>query len=176
MVTKQLDMFTDPADQIVLGEPERVAQRDGMKTLKTIHKAIQIPVRRRRREAITALLPLLKEWVGTTIYIDSYDVGGRHYWVHQLRLDLIGVEFFPWGFRPDKSDLEKELPSVIALHGKKGGHVRIFTDYLEKVRVNDYGHYKHYLLDFRAGVGQWSLDRYHAIYSCLTICKFDKKG
>ncbi len=174
MVTKTLDMFTDPADQVVLDEPETIAQRDGIRTHKTRYKTIQIPVRRRRREAIKALLPLLKEWVGTTLYVEPSNAGQRHFWTQGLRFDMMRVEFFPWGFNPEKSDLEKELPSVIVLWGKKGGQIRIFTDYLEKLRVNDYGDCKHYLLDFRCGVGQWSLDKWHSPYSCLILRKYPK--
>ncbi|KKN80991.1 hypothetical protein LCGC14_0324520 [marine sediment metagenome] len=87
---------------------------------------------------------------------------------------MVGVEFFPWGFHPEKSDLEKEIPSVIVLRGKKGGQIRIFTDYLEKLRVNDYGDCKHYLLDFRCGVGQWTLDNYRSPYSCLILGKYQR--
>ena len=174
MVTKQMDMFTDPADQIVLNEPAAIAQRDGMRTLKTRYKSINIPVRRRRREAVKAFLPLLKEWVGTTLYVEPSHGSGEHYHCRNLRFDLVSVEFFPWDFKPEKSDLEKELPSVIVLRGKKGGEIRIFTDYLEKVRVNDYGDYKHYLLDFRTGVGQWTLDNYRHTYSCLIFAKYQK--
>ena len=174
MVIKQLDMFTDPADQVVLDEPEVNAQRDGIRTLQTRYKTIQIPVRRRRREAIKTLLPLLKEWVGTTLYVEPSHGSHRHFWTRGLRFDMVRVEFFPWGFNPEKSDLEKEMPSVIVLWAKKGGQIRIFTDYLEKVRVNDYGDYKHYLLDFRCGVGQWTLGNMHTPYSCLILGKYQK--
>ena len=174
MVTKTMDMFTDPADQIILDEPAANAQRDGMRTLRTSHKNINMPVRRRRREALKILLPLLKEWEGTTLYVEPSYGSHRDFFAHNLRFDMVGVEFHPWGFNLEKSDLEKEMPSVIVLRGKKGGQIRIFTDYLEKLRVNDYGDYKHYLLDFRCGVGQWTLDNFRTTYSCLILGKYQK--
>jgi len=110
----------------------------------------------------------LKELEGKDIYISSYDTGGRHYWVNNLLLRRLQLEYFPFRYK-DSIDY---IPSVIALWGSRGGQVRIFTDYLVAVREQEYQGYWHWLLDFHNGLWQHPIDNSRSHYACLTITRF----
>ncbi len=73
-MTGQLDLF----DGVKLAEPEPTT------TVKLGKKTAQIPLRKRRREAIKRLMEILEELEGKDIYIGSYDAGGRHFWLDNL--------------------------------------------------------------------------------------------
>ncbi|GAH33129.1 unnamed protein product, partial [marine sediment metagenome] len=92
-------------------------------------------------------LDILKELEGKDIYIGSYDAGGRHYWVDNLLLRRLQLEYYPFRFKDDTN----YIPSVVVLWGSRSGQVRIFTDYLVAVREQEYQGYWHWLLDFRNG-------------------------
>ena len=152
-MTGQLDLF----EGVKLAEPEPVTMvRLGRKTA-------QIPLRKQRREAIKRLMEVLEELEGKDIYIGSYNAGGGHFWLENLKLQRLYVEHISLG---------GILPSVIVLWGCRGSHVRIFTDYLVTVREQEYQGYRHYLLDFRNGFWQSPIDNYRSHYSCLHITKF----
>ena len=159
-MTTQLDLFGEA--KVEVREPEP------MTTVRVGSRTVQIPLRRKRREALNRLMEILAELEGKDIYIGSYEAGGRHFWIDNLKLGRLQLEFFPYRF------LNKEdyLPSVVVLRGSRGAHVRIFTDYLVAVRTQEYQGYWYWLLDFRNGLWQHPIDNFRSHYACLTITRF----
>ena len=160
MTTAQLDLF---------GEAKvRVAEPEPMTPVRVGSREVQIPLRKKRREALTRLMEILTELEGKDIHIGSYDTGGRHYWVDNLKLPRLKLDFHPIRFRDDHN----YIPSVIVLWGSRSAQVRIFTDYLVAVREQEYQGYWHYLVDFRNGLWEHPIDTYRSHYACLQITKF----
>jgi len=158
MTTGQMGLF----DGVKLAEPEpTTAVRLGRKTA-------QIPLHKKRREAIKRLMEILEDLEGKDIYIGSYDAGGRHYWLNNLKLLRLQLEWHPLRLKSDQN----YIPGVIVLWGSRSASVRIFTDYLVDVRTQEYQGYWHYLLDFRNGFWQSPIDNYRSHYACLTITRF----
>jgi hypothetical protein len=112
----QLDLFKE----VKLEEPEPLT------TVKVGNGAAQIPLRRKRREAISRLMKILADLEGKDIYIGSYDAGGRHFWLDNLKLPRLKLDFHPTRFRDDHN----YIPSMIVLWGNRAAQVRIFTDHL----------------------------------------------
>ncbi len=160
MASTQLDLFNEAKVEVEKPEPATEVRLG--------RRSAQIPVRRQRRAALTRLMEILAELEGKDIYIGSYDAGGRHFWIDNLLLRRLQLEHYPYRFKNDTD----YIPSVIVLRGSRGGHVRIFTDYLVTVREQDYQGYWHYLLDFRNGFWESPIDNYRAHYACLHITKF----
>lgn len=154
----QLDLFGG----VDIEEPE------SMTSLKVGSRVIQIPLRKKRREALARLMEILAELEGKDIYIGTYDAGGRHFWIDNLKLVRLQLEFFPARYNADS----KYIPSVVVLWGSKSACVRIFTDYLVAVREQEYQGYWHWLLDFRNGLWAHRIDEYRSHYACLTITRF----
>ena len=145
-----------------------VAEPEPTTELRVGSRVVRIPLRKKRREALTRLMEILEELEGKDIYISSYDAGGRHYWVNNLKLGRLRLEWHPIRLRHDPN----YLPTVIVLWGNRGGSVRIFTNYLVAVREQEYQGYWHWLLDFRNGFWEHPIDNYYCHYACLTITKF----
>jgi len=159
-VTTQLDLFNEA--KVAVGEPEPMTEvRLGK------HSAL-IPLRKKRREALTRLMEILTELEGKDIYIGSYDAGGRHYWIDNLLLRRLQLEYYP--FR-SKHAIDY-IPGVVVLWGSRGAHIRIFTDYLVAVREQGYQGYWRWLLDFRNGFYDGKLDEFKSHYACLHITRF----
>ena len=157
-MTGQLDLF----DGVKLAEPEPT------NTVTLGRETAQIPLRKQRRVAIKRLMEILEELEGKDIHIGSYDAGGRHFWLDNLKLPRLQLEWHPLRLRSDQN----YIPSVIALWGSRSACVRIFTDYLVEVREQEYQGYYHYLLDFRNGFWQSPIDNFRAHYACLHITRF----
>jgi len=156
----QLDLFGEA--KVAVAEPEP------MTTVRVGSRVAQIPLRKKRREAINRLMEILAELEGKDVYIGSYDAGGRHFWLDTLKLPRLKLEYHPFRFRDDHN----YIPSVVVLWGSRSAQVRIFTDYLVAVREQEYQGYWHWLLDFRNGFWQHPIDNYRAHYACLTITRF----
>ncbi len=156
--------------QISLFEEAKVAVTDPepMTTVRIGSRVAQIPLRKKRREAVKRLMEILAGLEGKDIYIGSYDAGGRHFWLDNLKLPRLKLDFHPMRLRDD----QKYIPSVIVLWGSRSAQVRIFTDYLVAVREQEYQGYWHYLLDFRNGTWEYPIDSYRSHYACLTITRF----
>ena len=157
-MTTQLNLF----EGVKLEEPEPTTE---------VHlgrRSAQIPLRKRRREALNRLMGILAELEGEDVYIGSYDAGGKHFWLDNLKLPRLKLDFYPMRLRDDQS----YIPSVLVLWGSRNAQVRIFTDYLVAVREQEYQGYWHYLLDFRNGTWEYPIDNYRCHYACLTITKF----
>jgi hypothetical protein len=137
-------------------------------TVRLGKKVAQIPLRKKRRQAVKRLMEILEELEGKDVYIGSYDAGGRHYWLDNLRLSRLQVESFPAYYR----DGSTETPGVIVLWGSRGACVRIFTDYLAAIREQEYDGYYHYLIDFHNGFWQNPVDQHRSHYECLAISRF----
>jgi len=100
-MTGQLDLFNG----VKLAEPEPTT------TVRLGRKTVQIPLRKKRREAIKCLMEILEELEGKDIYIGSYDAGGRHFWLDNLKLPRLQLEWHPIRLKSDQS----YIPIVIAL-------------------------------------------------------------
>ena len=160
MATTQLDLFNEAKVEVEEPEP-KTEVRLGKRTA-------QVPLRRQRREALTRLMELLADLEGKDIYIGSYEAGGRHYWLNNLLLRRLQLDYHPYRFNDDTN----YIPSVIVLWGSRGACIRIFTDYLVAVREQDYQGYWHWLLDFRNGFWESPIDNYRSHYACLAITRF----
>ncbi len=157
-MTGQIDLF----EGVKLAEPEPLT------TVRLGRKAARIPLRKKRREAINRLMEILEELEGKDIHIGSYDAGGRHFWLDNLKLPRLQLEWHPIRHKSD----QPYIPSVIVLWGNRLACVRIFTDYLVAVREQEYQGYWHYLLDFRNGFWQSPIDNHRSHYACLHITRF----
>jgi len=159
-MSAQLDLFGEAKVEVEKPEPTT--------EVKLGKQSVRYPLHRKRREACQRLMEILKELEGKDIYIGSYETGGRHFWVNNLKLARLKLEFHPLRLRDDHN----YLPSVIVLWGSKDASVRIFTDYLVAVREQEYQGYWHYLLDFRNGFWESPIDQWRSHYACLTITRF----
>jgi len=101
MATGQIDLFGG----VKLAEPEPTT------TVKLGQKAVQIPLRKKRREAVKRLMEILEDLEGKDIYIGSYDAGGRHFWIDNLKLQRLQLEWHPIRLKSDQN----YIPSVIVL-------------------------------------------------------------
>jgi len=140
---------------------------DPMTTVQVGSRVAQIPLHKRRREACNRLMEILQELEGKDIHIGSYDTGGRHYWVNNLKLPRLRLDWYPPGINS-----KGYIPSVIVLWGSRGASIRIFTNYLVAVREQEYMGYTLWLLDFRNGFWEHPIDTYYSHYACLTITRF----
>jgi len=159
-VTNQLDLFIEKKVEIEKPEP--------MTTVRLGKREAKVPLHKQRREAITRLMDILADLEGKDVYIGSYDAGGRHYWLDNLKLPRLQLEWHPMRLKSDQN----YLPGVIVLWGSKSACVRIFTDYLVAIRTQEYQGYWHYLLDFRNGFWESPIDNFRSHYACLHITKF----
>ena len=75
-MTTQLDLFSG----VKLEEPEPMTE------LRVGKRTIRIPLRKKRREACRRLMEILEELEGKDIWIGSYEAGGRHFWLDNLKL------------------------------------------------------------------------------------------
>ena len=157
-MTTQLGLFGDTK----IEEPEPMTE------VRLGHRAAQYPLRKKRREAIAKLLEILEQLEGKDIHVGSYEAGGRHFWLDNLKLPRLKVDFHPYPITKP-GDF---IPGVIVLWGSRNAQVRIFTDYLVAVREQEYQGYWLYLLDFRNGFGENPIDNWRSHYACLTITKF----
>ena len=132
------------------------------------HRAAQYPLRKKRREAIAKLLEILEQLEGKDIHVGSYEAGGRHFWLDNLKLPRLKVDFHPYPITKP-GDF---IPGVIVLWGGRNAQVRIFTDYLVAVREQEYQGYWLYLLDFRNGFWENPIDNWRSHYACLQITRF----
>ena len=155
----QLGLFEEAKVEIEKPEPRttvRLGKREAL-----------VPIRKQRREAIAQLRDILADLEGKDIYIGTYDAGGRHFWLDNLKILRLQVENFP-----SSTKTSDYIPTVIVLRGRRDACIRIFTDYLVAVRVQEYQGYWHYLLDFRNGFWQSPIDNFRSHYACLHITKF----
>ena len=123
----------------------------------------QVPLRRKRREALQRLMEVLEQLEGKDVYISTYGGAHNHFWLNNLKLGRLRVERFRGS---DK------IPSVVVLWGNKGASVRMFTDQVVNLREQEYEGYTHWLLDFRNGLWEHPIDNYYSHYACLTITRF----
>jgi len=159
-MTTQLGLFEEA--KVSVAEPEP------MTTVRVGSRVAQIPLRKRRRQALERLMEVLNQLEGKDMYIGSYDAGGQHYWVNNLLLRRLQLEYFPFRFKDDIN----YIPSVVVLWGSRSAQFRIFTDYLVAVREQEYMGYTHWLLDFRNGFWESPIDNFRSHYACLTITRF----
>ena len=156
------------SNQLDLVSEVKVAEPEPMTEVRLRHHSVQIPLRKKRREACEKLVEILTELEGKDIWIGSYEAGGRHFWVNNLRLPRLQLDYHPFRFKDDFN----WIPGVIVLWGSRAAQVRIFTNYLVAIREQEYQGYWHYLLDFRNGFYDSKVDEFRSHYACLTITRF----
>jgi len=159
-MTTQLGLFEEAKVAVV--EP------DQMTPVRVGSRVAQINLRKKRREALTKLIEILAELEGKDIHISSYHAGGGHFWLDNLKLPRLQLEFHPYRITGPGD----YIPGVIVLWGSRGASVRIFTNYLVAVREQEYQGYWLYLLDFRNGFWEHPIDTYYSHYACITITRF----
>ena len=109
-----LDLFSET--NVSVAEPEP------MTLVRVGTRVAQIPLRKKRREALTRLMEILAELEGKDIHIGSYDAGGRHFRLGNLKLPRLQLEFHPYRFKGDND----YIPSAIVLWGSRSAQLRIF--------------------------------------------------
>ena len=158
-MTTQLDLFGEA--NVSVAEPEPMTE------VRVGCRVTQIPLHKKRREACTRLMEILADLEGKDIWIGSYEAGGRHFCIENLKLPRLKLDWYP----PGRGTMDY-IPSVIVLWGSRSAQVRIFTRYLVAVREQEYQGYWHYLLDFRNGFWEHPIDTYYSHYACLHITVF----
>lgn len=160
MVTgqKQISLFEE--SEVETREPDKKA------VFRLGSKAVKFPLQKKRRTAVTRLVEILRDLEGKDVYIGSYNAGGGHFWLDNLKLTRLKLDWYP------PNGMDRGIYSTVVLWGSRGAAVRIFTDYLVDVREQEYQGYFHYLLDFRNGFYGTELDKYKNHYACLTITRF----
>ena len=123
------------------------------------NRVVQIPLRRKRREALEKLIEVLGQLEGKDIYIGYCGGSHSHFWINHLKLGRLQLEYSPYKYptAPWKGDY---LPSVVVLWGNRGGSVRIFTDQLVDVREQECFGYTMWLVDFWNGFGEYPINPY----------------
>jgi hypothetical protein len=155
-MSTQLDLFGEA--KVNVEEPEPTT------TVRVGHRAAQIPLQKKRREALERFGALLDELEGKDIYIGWCGGSRCHFWLNNLKLGRVRVE---------KHISGNNIPSLIVLWGNRGGSVRIFTDQVINLREQDYQGYTLWLLDFWNGFGEYPIDRSNPIgYESLDIVRF----
>lgn len=101
--------------QIDLFGGAKLAEPEPMTTVRVGKRVAQIPLRRKRSEAVKRLMEILAELEGKDIYIGSYDAGGRHFWIDNLKLSKLKLDYHPYRFKEDAS----YIPNVIVLWGSR---------------------------------------------------------
>jgi len=155
-MSTQMGLFEEAKVEVSKPEPKTSIQVGS--------RIAQIPLRKRRREALQKLMPILEQLEGKDVYIGSYWTSHNHFWANHLKLGRMKLETFKSG---------DNLPSVIVLWGSRDASVRIFTDQLVAVREQEYSGYTLWLLDFWNGFGEHPIDPYRPTgYVSLDIAKF----
>jgi len=154
-VTGQLSLFEET--RVEVKAPEKPT------LVRVGNRVAEIPLARRRREALTKLMEILRQLEGKDIFI-GWCGGDTHFWLNHLRLGRLQVETFEGG---DK------LPIVIHLWGQRQASVRIFTDQVVNLREQDYFGYTLWLVDFWNGFSQHPINPYRPRgYVSLEIVRF----
>ncbi|KKL20039.1 hypothetical protein LCGC14_2459410 [marine sediment metagenome] len=158
-MTTQLDLFAEAEVSVEKPVPRTIVRLG--------RREARIPLRKQRREALAKLLKILAELEGKDIFIGSYHPGGSHFWLDNLKLPRLKLDWYPPG-----RGTEDYIPTVLVLWGSRSAQVRKFTDYLVDVREQEYQGYWHWLLDFRNGFWESPIDNLKSHYACLTITRF----
>jgi len=157
-MTTQFSLFEEAKVEVKQPEPRTRVQVGT--------RIAQIPLRRKRREALKRLMEVLDQLEGKDVYISTYGGAHSHFWLNNLKLERMKVERFRGG---------DDVPSVIVLCGNRGASVRIFTDQVVNVREQEYEGYTLWLVDFWNGPGEHPIDPYRPRgYVSLDIVRFKK--
>ncbi len=155
-MSTQMSLFQEAKVEVSKPEPKTRVQVGS--------RIAEIPLHKRRREALQKLMPILEQLEGKDVYIGSYWTSQNHFWVSKLKLGRMKLETFKGG---------DNLPAVIVLWGSRDASVRIFTEQLVSVREQDYQGYTLWLLDFWNGSWEHPIDQYRPKgYVSLDIAKF----
>src|SRR4030067_3843556 len=103
-----LDLFNEAKVEIVKPEP--------MIEVRLGHRSARVPLRKQRRAALAKRMDILADLEGKDIHIGSYDAGGRHFWLDNLKLQRLRLEYHPFHLRDDTSF----IPTVLGLWGSRG--------------------------------------------------------
>ena len=157
-MTAQLGLFEEAKVEVKQPEPRTRVQVGT--------RIAQIPLRKRRREALQRLMEVLDQLEGKDVYISTYGGAHNHFWLNNLKLGKLKV----WKLRGSNN-----VPSVIVLLGNRGAQVRIFTDQVVNLREQEYEGYTVWLVDFWNGFGEHPIDPCRPRgYVSLDIVRFKK--
>ena len=127
-------------------------------------RVAEIPLRKRRKEALQKLMAILNQLEGKDVYISTYGGSHSHFWLNSLKLGRLQVDGLRGG---------DNIPSVVVLWGSRGASVRMFTDQVVNVREQEYQGYTLWLVDFWNGFGEHPIDPYRPTgYVSLDIVRF----
>jgi hypothetical protein len=133
-------------------------------TVRVGNRVAEVPLRKRRREALQKLMAILDQLEGKDVHISTYGGSGSHFWMNNLKLGRLRV---------DKILGDNKTPSVIVLWGSREASVRIFTDRIVNVREQEYQGFTLWLVDFWNGFGEYPIDPYRPKgYVSLNIVRF----
>ncbi|MBT9148631.1 MAG: hypothetical protein DDT28_00041 [Dehalococcoidia bacterium] len=154
-MTSQLSLFEEA--EVMGGVEKPTPVRAG-------NRVVEIPLRKRRREALKKLVELLRQLEGKDIYIGTHFGSHNHFWVRNLKLGRLRVENL----------LSNDgLPSVVVLWDSRERNVRIFTDRVVDLWQQEHQGYTQWLLDFWNGFGEHPIDPYRPRgYVSLEIVRF----
>lgn len=157
----QLCLFGEKA----VSQPEPMTE---VRVTKVSHRTAQIPLLKRRREALGQLVALLDSLEGKDIHIGYCGGSSSHFWLQNLKLARLHVEYYP-----SRHDDPSYVPGVIVLWGSRESSVRVFTDRVVNFREQEYQGYTLWLLDFWNGWGENPIDPYRPPgYVSLELIKF----
>ena len=163
-MTTQMGLFEEA--KVSVAEPEP------MTPVRVGSRVAQIPLRKKRREALTRLMEVLDQLEGKDIHIGWCGGSRSHWWLNHLKLGRLKVEKPWWWFDKDHPPKYYGAP-VIVLWGSRGASVRIFTDQLVNIREQEYQGYTLWLVDFWNGFGEHPIDPYRPQgYVSLDIVRF----
>lgn len=162
----QLDLFNEAQVEV-----EGVEPKTEVRPTPQSHRVANVPLRKRRADALRKLMAILEELEGQTIHV-SYCCGSHgHFWFDNLRLDRLSVQGGKQVGNPHADDLHGA--PVIVLWGNRSAQVRIFSNQLWDVRIQEYFGFVQYLIDFWNGFGANPLDPYKKPgFDSLVIIKF----
>jgi len=160
-MTTQMSLFKEA--KVSVAEPEP------MTPVRVGSRVAQIPLRKRRRQALERLMEVLDQLEGKDVYIGTCGGANSHFWLDKIKLGRLKLEFHPYRITGPGD----YTPGVIVLWGNRGGSVRIFTDQLVNIREQVYQGYTLWLVDFWNGFGQHPIDPYRPQgYVSLDIIRF----
>ena len=169
----QLDLFNEAQVEV-----EGVEPKTEVRSTPGSHRVANVPLRKRRTDALRKLMAILEELEGQTIHVSHCCGSHGHFWLDNLRLDRMRVQY-PWFKLEGKKQIDNPHTDVlhgapvIVLWGNRSAQVRIFSNQLWDVRIQEYFGFVQYLIDFWNGFGANPLDPYKKPgFDSLVIIKF----
>src|SRR4030043_200931 len=88
-----LDLFREAKVEIEKPEPTT--------EVKLGRRSARVPLRKQRRAALARLMDILADLEGKDIYIGTYSAGGNHFWLDNLKLQRLQLDYYPFHLKED---------------------------------------------------------------------------